>query len=120
MLFAIPYTRTWGRWSVTRDNGELRLALRLLERNLPWVRNVFIVSTGGAAPDWLAPNHPRAIVVDADALVPIERLYSTHAYREQRLRGLRLPCPGLGRVRLPPGSPRLGSARPRPAWPGLP
>ena len=63
------HARTWGRWSVTRDNGELRLALRLLERNLPWVRRVFVVSNGGAAPSWLADDHPRATVVDADALV---------------------------------------------------
>ena len=27
------------------------------------------MSNGGVAPTWLAPNHPRAIVVDADALV---------------------------------------------------
>ena len=55
-------------WSPTRDNDELRLSLRSVEKNLPWVRNVYILSNG-QRPAWIVEDHPRIRFVDTDELV---------------------------------------------------
>lgn len=57
-----------GPWSPTRDNDELRLSLRSVERNMPWVRNVYILSNG-QRPDWADADHPRLRFVDTDDLI---------------------------------------------------
>lgn len=51
-----------GHWSTTRDNQELRHSLRSLERNMPWVRKVYIV-TNGQTPEWLDTQCPQVEVV---------------------------------------------------------
>jgi hypothetical protein len=58
-----------------RDNGELRFALRSLERFLPWWRgHLFLVTPPGDAqcPGWLAePSaNPRLHLVDQESLFP--------------------------------------------------
>ena len=55
-------------WSPTRDNDELRLSLRSVERNMPWVRNVYILSNG-QRPAWIDAGHPRVRFVDTDELI---------------------------------------------------
>eukprot|EP00040_Diaphanoeca_grandis_P036098 m.228961 g.228961 ORF g.228961 m.228961 type:complete len:785 (+) comp33549_c0_seq1:343-2697(+) len=63
------WNRTMSIWSATRDNGELQNSISSVEKNLPWVRYIFIVSNDGVAPDWLDTSHPRIRVVNADKLV---------------------------------------------------
>ncbi|EJK56736.1 hypothetical protein THAOC_23321, partial [Thalassiosira oceanica] len=44
-------------WSPTRDNDELRLSLRSVERNIPWVRNERLHTV---APEGEVRRHGRA------------------------------------------------------------
>jgi len=46
-------------WS---GGDELRFALRSLARHAPWVRKVYVV-TSGAGPAWIRPGNPRVSVV---------------------------------------------------------
>jgi hypothetical protein len=55
--------------SLYRDNGELRYALRAVERYAPWVRRVFLV-TDGQIPDWLNTTHAKIRVVDHTECIP--------------------------------------------------
>lgn len=52
-----------------RDNRELRLALRSLEQNAPWIRHIHLV-TNGQAPDWLDIDHSRSSLVNHAAIFP--------------------------------------------------
>eukprot|EP00818_Percolomonas_sp_WS_P009122 CAMPEP_0117453118 /NCGR_PEP_ID=MMETSP0759-20121206/10035_1 /TAXON_ID=63605 /ORGANISM="Percolomonas cosmopolitus, Strain WS" /LENGTH=1265 /DNA_ID=CAMNT_0005246093 /DNA_START=354 /DNA_END=4151 /DNA_ORIENTATION=+ len=45
-----------------RDNDELRFSLRSLEKYAPWVRNIYIV-TSGQVPTWLDISNPRVHIV---------------------------------------------------------
>ena len=44
------------------DNEELKYSLRSVEKFVPWVRKIFIV-TNGQIPSWLDINHPRIKLV---------------------------------------------------------
>ena len=44
------------------DNDELRYSLRSVEKFVPWVRKIFIV-TNGQIPNWLNLDHPRIQLV---------------------------------------------------------
>lgn len=48
--------------SLFRDNGELRYALRSIERNAPWFRTLYLV-TDDQVPDWLDTANPRLRLV---------------------------------------------------------
>jgi len=48
-----------------QDNSELQYSLRSIEKNAPWVRNIYIV-TNGQIPSWLNLDHPRIQVVPHD------------------------------------------------------
>lgn len=67
-----------------RDNGELRYALRSLERYAPWVRRVFLV-TSGQVPDWLdARADGLTLVTHADVfpdpgVLPVFNTAAIHA-----------------------------------------
>lgn len=50
-----------------RDNDELKFSLRSLGRFAPWIRRVFLV-TSGQAPEWLNRNHPRLTLVTHEQL----------------------------------------------------
>ena len=65
----LKWMRDHKKWSMTEDNGELRMSVQLVLQNLPWVRYVYIVSNGGQRPGWLPPRHARVRVVNADALL---------------------------------------------------
>lgn len=45
-----------------REFGELRYSLRAIEKYIPWVRHIHIV-TNGQIPRWLNQNHPRVSIV---------------------------------------------------------
>ena len=51
------------------ENDELRYSLRSVDRFLPWVRRVFIV-TNGQAPAWLERRNPRVRIVDHTEIFP--------------------------------------------------
>lgn len=51
-----------------RNMGTFRLSLRMLEKNMPWVRKIFIVTPDGTAPAWLNRNRPEIEVVDEKTL----------------------------------------------------
>lgn len=49
-----------------RNHDELRYSLRSLERHLPWIRNVYLV-TNGQVPPWLDRRNPRLkLITHAD------------------------------------------------------
>lgn len=47
------------------DNDELKFSLRSLQKNAPWIRNVYIV-TNGQVPIWLDTGNSRVKVVTHD------------------------------------------------------
>lgn len=52
-----------------RNHDELRYSLRSVERHLPWIRNVYLV-TNGQAPSWLDRRNPRLkLITHADIFV---------------------------------------------------
>eukprot|EP00698_Gefionella_okellyi_P022212 TRINITY_DN7324_c0_g1_i1.p1 TRINITY_DN7324_c0_g1~~TRINITY_DN7324_c0_g1_i1.p1 ORF type:complete len:1088 (+),score=214.86 TRINITY_DN7324_c0_g1_i1:124-3387(+) len=50
-----------------RDNQELLFSLRSIEKFAPWIRHVYIV-TSGQIPNWLNLDNPRVSVVPHDAI----------------------------------------------------
>ncbi|MDR1027771.1 MAG: hypothetical protein LBL46_05135 [Rickettsiales bacterium] len=52
-----------------RNNGELKYALRSVERNLPWVRNIFFVIDDNEYPDWLDIKNPRVKLVNTSEII---------------------------------------------------
>ena len=59
---------TTGNWSPTRDNNELKLSMRSVEKYLPWIRNIIIMSSG-QIPEWLDTDHPRIRIINSDDLI---------------------------------------------------
>ena len=44
------------------DNNELKYSLRSVEKNMPFIRNIFIV-TNGQIPSWLNLNNSKIKIV---------------------------------------------------------
>jgi hypothetical protein len=63
-------TNTIGRYV---NNNELRYALRSVEKHIPWIRKIFIV-TDDQKPEWLNTVHPKIQVVDHKEIMPPEIL----------------------------------------------
>lgn len=61
---------TVGRY---QDNQELKYSLRSVEKHLPWVRKIFIV-TDNQTPKFLNTNNPKIRVVDHSEIIPNEIL----------------------------------------------
>ena len=57
----------WGR---VREYNSLKYSLRALEKNIPWVRNVFIISKEGLVPDWIDPTHPKITILKDEDIWP--------------------------------------------------
>ncbi|MBW7920747.1 MAG: stealth conserved region 3 domain-containing protein [Rubellimicrobium sp.] len=55
------------------SNDELRYSLRSVAQNLPWVRQIYVLSNC-APPDWLDTGHPRLRWVRHDEVIPPEYL----------------------------------------------
>lgn len=51
-----------GGWQRFRNLNTFKFSLRMLEKYMPWVRTVFIV-TPGEAPDWLNTDNPKVRVI---------------------------------------------------------
>ena len=51
------------------DNQELKYSLRSVEKHLPWIRKIFIV-TDEQTPNFIDPNHPKIQVVDLKEIMP--------------------------------------------------
>lgn len=51
------------------DNDELRYSLRSLEKNAPWVKNIYLV-TNGQIPRWLNVDHPQIRIVQHKDIYP--------------------------------------------------
>lgn len=54
------------------DNDELKYSLRSIEKYMPWVNHIFVV-TNKQRPKWLA-NHPKISIVDHREIIPNELL----------------------------------------------
>lgn len=55
------------------DNDELRHSLRALEKNAPWIRNIFIV-TDNQVPHWLNLDNPKIKIIDHKDILPPESI----------------------------------------------
>ena len=55
------------------DNDELKYSLRSVEKHLPWIRKIFIV-TDNQIPDWLNVSHPKIKIIDHRDILPPEAL----------------------------------------------
>ncbi len=55
------------------NNDELRYSLRSVEKYVPWVRKIFIV-TDDQHPEWLKLDHPKLQIVDHKEILPEEAL----------------------------------------------
>jgi len=62
-----------GGWQRFRNMHTFRFSLRMLEKNIPWVRKVFIV-VGNKAPEWLNTSHPKVELIQQESLWPKDRL----------------------------------------------
>ncbi|MDR1527429.1 MAG: Stealth CR1 domain-containing protein [Dysgonamonadaceae bacterium] len=68
--------KTWdeticrGRYA---NNNELRYSLRSVEKHLPWIRKIFII-TDRQTPAWLNTSHPNVQIVDHREILPEEAL----------------------------------------------
>jgi hypothetical protein len=51
------------------DNAELKYSLRSVEKHLPWIRNIFIV-TDDQTPDWLDTSHPKIRMISHRDILP--------------------------------------------------
>ena len=61
---------TKGRY---QDNQELKYALRSVDKHLPWIRKIFIL-TDNQVPAFLDTNHPKIEIVDHTEVMPKEIL----------------------------------------------
>ena len=65
-----PYLKkeinTTGRY---QDNQELKYSLRSIDKHLPWIRKIFIV-TDNQVPPFLDVSHPKIEIVDHSTLLP--------------------------------------------------
>lgn len=55
------------------DNGELKFSLRSVERNAPWIHNIYVV-TDKQRPAWLNLEHEKIHLIDIRQLLPAEAL----------------------------------------------
>jgi hypothetical protein len=53
------------------DNEELKYSLRSVEKHLPWIRKIFIV-TDNQRPTWLDENHPKIQLISQEDILPSE------------------------------------------------
>lgn len=56
-----------------RDNDELKMSLRSVEKYLPWINKIFVV-TDGQIPRWLDTENPKIEVVFHEQFIPQEYL----------------------------------------------
>lgn len=69
-LFMKTPINTVGRY---QDNQELKYSLRSVEKYLPWIRKIFIV-TDNQVPSFIDTNHPKIKIVHHSEIIPKEVL----------------------------------------------
>lgn len=55
------------------SNNELKYSLRSVEKNIPWIHKIYIV-TDNQRPDWLNIDHPLIQIIDHTEILPKEAL----------------------------------------------
>src|SRR5690554_5837651 len=55
------------------SNDELKYSLRSVEKNIPWINKIYIV-TDDQHPQWLNTNHPLVQIIDHKEIIPKEGL----------------------------------------------
>ena len=65
-LYMDTEINTVGRY---QDNQELKYSLRSVEKHLPWIRKIFIV-TDDQTPSFINSNHPKIQIVDLKEIMP--------------------------------------------------
>lgn len=55
------------------NNDELKYSLRSVEKNIPWINKIYIV-TDDQHPQWLNTNHPLVQIIDHKEIIPEEGL----------------------------------------------
>ncbi len=55
------------RW---RDNGEFLHSLRSVEKHVPWINHIYIVTGFGQIPKWLNTKHPKITIVPHEVIMP--------------------------------------------------
>lgn len=56
-----------------RDNDELKYSLRSVEKYVPWINHIYII-TDNQIPKWLNTNNPKITIVDHSEIMPKEAL----------------------------------------------
>lgn len=56
-----------------QDNQELKYSLRSIDKHLPWIRKIFIL-TDNQVPSFINPNHPKIEIIDHTQVIPKEIL----------------------------------------------
>ncbi len=56
-----------------RDNDELLYSLRSVEKNAPWIRNIYIV-TNSSVPKWLNTSNKRIRIIHHSEIMPLDIL----------------------------------------------
>ena len=51
------------------DNSELKYSLRSVEKNIPWINKIYIV-TNQQIPNWLNTNHKKIKIIDHTLIIP--------------------------------------------------
>jgi len=60
------------------DNDELKFSLRSVEKNIPWINKIFII-TDNQTPKWLNLNNPKIKIIDHKKIIPNDKLPTYNA-----------------------------------------
>lgn len=55
------------RW---RNNDELKYSLRSIEKNIPWINHIYIITGFNQIPKWLNTKNPRITIVPHSEIMP--------------------------------------------------
>ena len=62
----IPHINGKQRYS---DHDDLKYSLRSVEKNMPWINKIYIV-TDNQVPEWLNTSHPKIKIIDHKQIIP--------------------------------------------------
>ncbi len=60
------------------NNDELKYSLRSVEKNIPWINRIFII-TDNQTPKWLNINHPKIKIIDHTEIIQNDKLPTYNA-----------------------------------------
>lgn len=67
------YTKLLSKDCHYREFGELKYSLRSVEKNIPWINKIFII-TDKQVPQWLNTQNPKIRIVDHSEIIPQKNL----------------------------------------------